>query len=141
MKKILLLFICFPFLIQAQSVSGTFSPSSDYTYAFLYKATPEGADYVNRGKLHFEIPMDETVTPGIYKIVYAIPPEENNFDFIYDGKESIDFDFNRESGVEFKTSEENKLWNSYLKSMDMVNQRANLPTLRARQSGACKISH
>ena len=125
MKKILLLLICFPFLIHAQSVSGTFSPSSDYTYAFLYKATPEGADYVNRGKLdslgHFEIPMDETVTPGIYKIVYAIPPEENNFDFIYDGKESIDFDFNRESGVEFKTSEENKLWNSYLKSMDMVN--------------------
>ena len=125
MKRLILTFIVLPFLSYSQSVSGTFSPSEDFTYAFLYKATPEGADYVNRGKLdslgHFEIPLNETVTPGIYKIVYAIPPEENNFDFIYDGKESVDFNFSYKNGVEFKSSDENKLWNSYLKSMDMVN--------------------
>ena len=32
------------------------------------------------------------------------------------------FNFSQEHGVEFTESEENKLWASYLKSMDMVNQ-------------------
>ena len=126
MKKLLVILFVLPFISLAQSVQGTFSPAEDYTYAFLYKATPEGANYVDRGKLdgagNFEIPLDSTVTPGIYKIVYAIPPEENNFDLIYDGKETVAFNFSNEKGVEFTMSEENKLWNSYLKSIDMVNQ-------------------
>lgn len=126
MKKLLIILFVLPFISLAQSVQGTFSPAEDYTYAFLYKATPEGANYVDRGKLdgagNFEIPLDSTVTPGIYKIVYAIPPEENNFDFIYDGKETIAFNFSNDNGVDFTMSEENKLWNSYLKSIDMVNQ-------------------
>jgi len=126
MKKLLIILLIFPFISFAQSVKGTFSPAEDYSYAFLYKATPEGANYVNRGKLdsigNFEIPLDSTVTPGIYKIVYAIPPEENNFDFIYDGKETVAFNFSYDKGVEFTTSEENKLWLSYLKSIEMVNQ-------------------
>ena len=126
MKKLLLVFLLLPLLTLAQSVKGTFSPAEDFSYAFLYKATPQGANYVNRGKLdslgRFKIPLDATVTPGIYKIVYAVPPEENNFDFIYDGKETVAFNFSIDKGVEFTESEENKLWNSYLKSMDMVNQ-------------------
>ncbi|MCT4630664.1 thioredoxin family protein [Winogradskyella sp.] len=126
MKKIIFSLLLLPCLAFSQSVKGTFSPAEDFSYAFLYQATPEGANYVNRGKLdsegHFEIPVDSTVTPGIYKIVYAIPPEENNFDFIYNGKETVAFNFSYEKGVEFTESEENKLWSSYLKSMDMVNQ-------------------
>ena len=126
MKKIFTLILILPFLSVAQSVKGNFAPAEDFTYAFLYKATPEGANYVNRGQLDsigdFEIQLDSTVAPGIYKIVYAIPPEENNFDFIYDGKETVAFNFSYDKGVEFTESEENKLWNSYLKSMDMVNQ-------------------
>ena len=126
MKKLIFAIIIIPFLGFSQSVKGTFSPVEDFSYAFLYQATPEGANYINRGKLDslgsFEIKLDSTVTAGIYKIVYAIPPEENNFDFIYDGKEMVAFNFSYEKGVEFTTSEENKLWNSYLKSMDMVNQ-------------------
>jgi thiol-disulfide isomerase/thioredoxin len=125
MKNLLIVLFVLPFLSFAQSVKGTFLPAEDYSYAFLYKATPEGANYVNRGKLDslggFEIPLDSTVTPGIYKIVYAIPPEENNFDFIYDGKETVAFNFSYDKGVEFTSSEENKLWKSYLKSMDVVN--------------------
>lgn len=126
MKNILFLLAFVPCIsFGQQTVKGTFAPAEDFTYAFLYKATPDGANYVNRGQLdslgQFEIPLDSTVTSGIYKIVYAIPPEENNFDFIYDGKESVAFTFNRETGVHFIESEENKLWNSYLKSMEMVN--------------------
>lgn len=126
MKKIACIIFLLPLITLAQSVKGTFSPVEDFSYAFLYQATPEGANYVNRGKLdkngHFEIPLDSTVTPGIYKIVYAIPPEENNFDFIYDGKETVEFNFSYDKGVEFTASEENKLWSSYLKSLGMVSQ-------------------
>ncbi|WP_458628445.1 TlpA family protein disulfide reductase [Winogradskyella sp. PC D3.3] len=126
MKKLLILLLILPLLSQAQSIKGTFSPAKDFSYAFLYQATPESANYVNKGQLdsdgNFEIQLDSTVTPGIYKIVYAIPPEENNFDFIYDGKESVAFNFSHEKGVEFKVSDENKLWKSYLKSIEMVNQ-------------------
>ncbi len=126
MKKLLVFVFALPTLVFAQSVKGTFSPAKDYSYAFLYKSSPNGADYINRGELdslgRFEIKLDSTVTAGIYKIVYAIPPEENNFDFIYDGKENVAFDFSIEKGVVFRESEENKLWDSYLKSIDMVNQ-------------------
>ncbi|WP_299115113.1 thioredoxin-like domain-containing protein [uncultured Winogradskyella sp.] len=126
MKKTVFILCILPLLTFSQSVKGTFSPAEDFSYAFLYQATPEGANYVNRGQLdregNFEIPLDSTVAPGIYKIVYAIPPEENNFDFIYDGKETVAFNFSYDKGVEFTESEENKLWNSYLHSMDMVNQ-------------------
>ncbi|WP_430467269.1 TlpA family protein disulfide reductase [Winogradskyella ouciana] len=126
MKKFTLLLFILPLLAFSQSVKGTFSPAEDFSFAYLYQATPEGANYINRGKLdsigNFEIPLDSTVAPGIYKIVYAIPPEENNFDFIYDGKETVAFNFSYDNGVEFTKSEENKLWNSYLNSMAMVNQ-------------------
>ncbi|RED44524.1 thioredoxin-like protein [Winogradskyella eximia] len=126
MKKNLIILFVIPLISFAQSVKGTFSPAEDFSYAFLYEATPESANYINRGKLdgdgNFEIQLDSTVKPGIYKIVYAVPPEENNFDFIYDGKETVAFNFSNENGVFFTESEENKLWNSYLKSMDMVNQ-------------------
>ena len=125
MKNIIFALFLLPLLGFSQSVKGNFSPAEEFSYAFLYEATPQGANYVDRGKLdsegNFEIAIDSTVAPGIYKIVYAIPPEENNFDFIYDGKETVAFNFSYEKGVEFTESEENKLWTSYLKSMDAVN--------------------
>ncbi|WP_417870884.1 TlpA family protein disulfide reductase [Winogradskyella sp.] len=126
MKKLVTFLFIFPLIAFGQSVKGTFYPAEDFTYAFLYEATPEGANYVSHGELNtdgqFEIKIDSSAAPGIYKIVYATPPEENNFDFIYDGKETVVFKFSQENGVEFTESEENKLWTSYLKSMDMVNQ-------------------
>lgn len=126
MKNLVIALLVLPLLAIGQSVKGTFSPAEDFTHAFLYEATPQGANYVNHGELNpegqFEIKMDSSAAPGIYKIVYAIPPEENNFDFIYDGKETVAFNFSQDKGVEFTESDENKLWASYLKSMDMVNQ-------------------
>ncbi|WP_426432106.1 TlpA family protein disulfide reductase [Winogradskyella sp. HB-48] len=126
MKRLLAFIFILPFFAIGQSVRGTFSPAEDFTHAFLYEATPEGANYVSHGELNnngqFEIKIDSSAAPGIYKIVYAIPPEENNFDFIYDGKETVAFNFSQDKGVEFTESDENKLWASYLKSMDMVNQ-------------------
>ncbi|MDB9755565.1 TlpA family protein disulfide reductase, partial [Winogradskyella sp.] len=67
MKKLITLLLVMPLLSFSQSVKGTFSPAEDFTYAFLYKASPDGADYVNRGQLdssgNFEIALDSTVTP------------------------------------------------------------------------------
>ena len=127
MKKLLLLIALSPSFIVAQhTINGIFSPAEEYTYAFLYQATPTGSDYINRAQLgddgRFSIPFDSTSTPGIYKIVYALPPEDNNFDFIYNGKESVTFSFSVNSGLEFTDSNENKLWASYIKSIEMVNR-------------------
>ena len=127
MKKLLFLIALIPSFIFAQhSIDGIFTPVEEYSYAFLYHATPTGSDYINRAQLgedgSFTIPFDSTSTPGIYKIVYALPPEDNNFDFIFNGKESVAFTFSLDNGLEFTSSNENKLWASYIKSMDMVNR-------------------
>lgn len=126
MKKIVYILSLISYLGFSQNtISGTFSPAEEFIYAFLYKAEPDGAVYIDKGKLdengYFSIALDSTYPSGIYKIVYAIPPEENNFDFIYNGKENIAFNFNLESGLEFTESQENKLWVSYTKSIEMVN--------------------
>ncbi|WP_299223054.1 thioredoxin-like domain-containing protein [uncultured Psychroserpens sp.] len=126
MKKYIILLALLPTFIFAQhTISGTFSPASDYTYAFLYHATPNGSNYVDRVEIeangNFKIPLDTSATAGIYKIVYALPPEDYNFDLIYNGKESIAFTFSEDKGLEFTDSNENKLWASYNKSMEMVN--------------------
>ncbi|MBT8246094.1 MAG: redoxin domain-containing protein [Winogradskyella sp.] len=127
MKKLFIFLLLFPLLLLSQQkINGTFSPAEDFTYAFLYKATPDGANYVNRAKLdslgNFSIALDENAKTGIYKIVYAIPPEENNFDLVFNGKEDVSFAFSMSDGVNFTESTENKLWASYLNSMDVVNQ-------------------
>lgn len=126
MKKLLSLFAFLPILLFSQhSVQGKFSPAEDFTYAILYKATPTSLDYMNRGKVEedgtFKIELDATITAGMYKIVYGIPQEDRNFDFIYDGKEDVILNFSLETGLEFKESVENKLWASYTKSMELVN--------------------
>jgi hypothetical protein len=103
-----------------------FSPVNEFTYAFLYHATPNGTNYLDRSKVKddgsFSIGLDSTATPGIYKIVYGLPLEANNFDFIYNGKEDVALTFDLDKGLEFTESNENKLWSSYTKSMELVNQ-------------------
>lgn len=126
MKNFFLFILLLPLTLSSQnSIHGVFSPVEDFTYAFLYHATPLGANYVDRAKLEsdgsFTIALDSTAKTGMYKIVYALPPEENNFDFIYDGKEDVSFTFNLENGIEFIVSNENKLWSSYIKSMELIN--------------------
>ncbi|WP_411766351.1 TlpA family protein disulfide reductase [Winogradskyella sp. A3E31] len=127
MKKLLILLICLPALGFAQhELKATFSPAEDFTYAFLYKMTPADPIFIANAKLDSlgtaSIALDSTATPGIYKVIYALPPEENNFDFIYNGKENVELSFDLQNGVEFLTSNENKLWASYLKSMDIINR-------------------
>ena len=51
----------------------------------------------------------------MYRIVYALPQEENNFDIIYNAKENIELSFDQEIGVNFIKSIENNLTSPLIK--------------------------
>ncbi|PNQ74600.1 hypothetical protein C1T31_00175 [Hanstruepera neustonica] len=126
MKKWLLIISILPqFLLAQHSIRGTFSPAEEFTYAFLYKNTPTGADYIDRAKLKsdgsFSIEMDENSESGIYRIVYATPPEDNNFNFFYDGKENVVLKYDLETGLTFISSNDNMLWDRYLSDISNIN--------------------
>lgn len=124
LKQIVALVFLFPTIIWGQrTIKGTFSPPEDYNIALLYKVTPTVSEYVTNSEIKdgkLELKLDSTVTKGVYRIVYAIPQEDYNFDVIYNGKENIELSFNSETGVEFKSSSENKLLASYTNSMSMI---------------------
>lgn len=127
MKKMMLLLAFVPTLLMAQhTIEGTFSPAKDFTYAFVYKSNPTGSIYMDRAKVdgngHFKIVLDSTNTAGIYKIVYGVPQQDHNFDLIYNGKEDVVLNFSLTEGLEFKESNENKLWASYTNSIEMINR-------------------
>ncbi|WP_298497507.1 TlpA disulfide reductase family protein [uncultured Algibacter sp.] len=127
MKRLFLITLLLPSLLLAQySIKGTFSPAKDYNFALLYKVNPTISDYVTNAAIgedgSFEFKLDSTNTKGTYRLVYAVPQEDYNFDIIYNGKEDIELTFNSETGVEFTKSIENKLLTSYTNSMSMVTQ-------------------
>ena len=126
MKNILYLFSVLPILAFSQhSIQGTFSPAGNFSYAMLYKATPTSLDYVERSKIapdgSFKIELPVETPAGVYKLVYGLPQEDYNFDLIYNAKEDVVLSFSEEEGLVFKTSNENMLWMSYTKSMELVN--------------------
>jgi len=107
------------------TIKGSFSPAEEFNYALLYKVTPNSNIYVNNaeikdGKFSFE--LDSTVTKGMYRLVYALPQEEYNFDIIYNAKEDIVLNFNQEVGVNYTKSVENMLINSYTSDMAAISQ-------------------
>jgi thiol-disulfide isomerase/thioredoxin len=129
-KRFLLLLVLLPvFMLGQHTIKGAFSPAKEYEWAILYKVTPTTSIYVQNKTMddsgNFTFVMDSTMTRGIYRIVYALPQEEYNFDLIYNGKEDIELTFHKADGVDYLVSKENQLFNSYMKSMDLVNQAIN----------------
>ncbi|ALJ05473.1 redoxin [Pseudalgibacter alginicilyticus] len=125
MKRLLFLAILFPGLLFAQhTIKGVFSPPEDYKFALLYKVNPTVSVYVKNAEVKkdgsFKFQLDSTNTKGIYRLVYAVPQEDYNFDIIYNGKEDIELTFNSETGVDFKKSVENRMLASYTSSMFKV---------------------
>jgi len=126
LKKLIFLFFILPTFVMAQStIKGTFSPAEEFNYALLYKVTPTANTYVSNaeiidGKFIFE--LDSTATKGMYRLVYALPQEEYNFDIIYDAKEDIILSFDQEVGVNYTQSVENMLVNSYTSDMAVIGQ-------------------
>jgi len=127
LKRLLLLTLLLPSTLLAQhTIKGIFSPPEDYNVALLYRVTPSISEYVANSEVKkdgsFEFKLDSTAIKGVYRLVYAIPQEDYNFDIIYNGKEDIELSFNSETGVKFLKSFENKLLASYTNSMSLVTQ-------------------
>lgn len=125
LKKISSLLLLLPLFTWAQhTVTGKFSPAKDFEIAILYKVTPTQLVYENHSQLdangNFSIAIKADAEKGMYKIVYAVPQEEYNFDLIYNN-EDINLDFNLDKGVTFLASEENKILQSYKKSMGLIS--------------------
>lgn len=127
MKRLLVIALLIPgFLLAQHSIKGIFTPAKSYNVLLLYKVTPTISEYVTNANIgeqgHFEIKLDSTLQKGVYRLVYAVPQEDYNFDVIFNGKEDIELSFNAETGVTYENSFENKLLTSYTNSMSMVTQ-------------------
>ena len=144
LKRLVLTFFLMPSLLMAQhTIKGIFSPAEDYSAVLLYKSTPTVSKYVASSEIKedgsFQFQLDSTITKGIYKIVYAIPQEDYNFDVIYNAKEDVELTFNAETGVTFQKSFENKLLTSYTNSMAMVTQTiSNYYSLQSKDTTALR---
>ncbi|MBT8288855.1 MAG: redoxin domain-containing protein [Flavobacteriaceae bacterium] len=126
-RKFLHLALLFPLLISGQqALNGTFLPPEEFDWVLVYKVSPTNSSYVGdakideNGKMTFV--LDSTQTKGMYRLVYAVPQEEYNFDIIYDGNENVEFTFHIDQGIEFESSIENKLMSSYTNSMSLISQ-------------------
>lgn len=127
LSRIVALLVLLPnFLLAQHTISGVFSPASNYKVVLLYKVTPTVSEYISNAEVQkdgsFQFYLDSAAASGMYRIVYAVPQEDYNFDIIFNGKEDILLSFNTETGADFKLSAENKLLKSYSHSMSAVTQ-------------------
>lgn len=127
LSKIVALLMLLPsFLLAQHTIKGVFSPAKDYEVVLLYKVTPTVSDYITNANVQkdgsFQFKLDASAPAGIYRVVYAVPQEDFNFDVIYNGKEDVTLTFNSETGISFKSSIENKLLASYTSSMSAITQ-------------------
>ncbi|RLD29297.1 MAG: TlpA family protein disulfide reductase [Bacteroidetes bacterium] len=126
-KKLVFVIMVLPTIVVAQhTIKGHFSPAKDYEWVVLYEVTPISSLFIANTEVndegYFEFQLDSTITKGMYKLVYALPQEENNFDIIYNAKEDVEFTFNNETGIEYKFSIENQIVSSYTNSMSLISQ-------------------
>ena len=123
MYKYLLYFsLIIPFFGSSQhQIKGVFSPASEFKVTMLYQLSAGNSTYVSYGSVNengeMQIDLDASIPTGLYKLVYALPQSDHNFEFIYNGSESVEFIFDAESGVEFTKSKENQFIHGYTKSI------------------------
>lgn len=126
MKHSLYLLIFFlPEVFFAQhAIQGEFTPKELYDIAILYEIKPQYLNYKTHAKFddngQFTISLDSTFAPSMYKLLYGLPQEKNNFDLIYNGKEDIELKFNADKGVQFIQSEENLILSTYTERMTKI---------------------
>lgn len=108
--------------VQSQhTVSGNFSPANSFRYIMVYHLSNNGIQYVTDtgikdGQCSFTLP--NSVSPGIYRLVYAVPQDEYFIDIIYNCEEDIKFNFDLESGLRIVSSEENSLYYNYFNDIE-----------------------
>ena len=93
-------------------LKGVFSPANEFKATMLYHLSEGNATYMSYGTVNpqgeMKIELDASAPSGIYKLVYALPQADHNFEFIYDANEDVVFNFNPDSGVTFINSKENQ---------------------------------
>ncbi|MFD0796198.1 TlpA family protein disulfide reductase [Maribacter chungangensis] len=107
------------------SISGNFTPSTDFKWLILYQLTPGSQRYVTDTAIkegYFKLELPENASVGMYRIVYAVPQDEFYIDVIYNGKEDIEFNFNLEEGIHVIASEENKTYYNYFSEINTVDK-------------------
>jgi len=127
MKKIVVTILTFIALkVGAQNtISGTFSPAEDYTWLIAYSLKPETQTYVADTAIKngvFTLNLPKNAEAGTYRLVYAVPQEEFNFDVVYNGKEDIVLVFDDVNGLSFTQSEENILMHTYLTTLAQIER-------------------
>lgn len=123
-KKLQIFIFLLPLVLSAQyELSGNFAPAKDFDFVIVYKVQADRLVYLINGKVdkdgNISLPLNEKAFPGVYQVVYELPEEENNFTFIFNGKENINFSFSREEGVRFLGGQ-NKIIEDYLMEMEGV---------------------
>ncbi|QLE00752.1 redoxin domain-containing protein [Galbibacter sp. BG1] len=118
MKKISILFLLIPLFTLAQfKISGTFNPKEKFSQVFLYQVTAKAPAYISYTSINkegaMEIPLEKDFKAGMYRLVFGVPQDEYYFDFIFNGKENISFEYVLTEGATFLTSEENLLLQEY----------------------------
>lgn len=116
-KYLLYLSLVSPLLAVAQhQIKDVFSPANAFKTTMLYHLSEGKTNYVAYGAVNpngeMQIELEASAPAGMYRLVYALPQSENNFEFIYSGTESVLFNFKNETGVEFTNSKENQLLQS-----------------------------
>lgn len=112
--------------VAQHSISGNFTPATDFKWLIAYQLTPGSQRYVadtavKEGYFNLELPAD--ASSGMYRLVYAVPQDEFYVDIIYNGKEEVEFNFNVEDGISFIASEENKTYSNYLSEITRLEQQ------------------
>jgi thiol-disulfide isomerase/thioredoxin len=127
MIKKLFFLLLFPVIaFSQQAMKGHFNPAEGYTFAILYRIAPDNVFYVADSNIAadgtFKITLPKDLKPGMHRIVYNVPQDQYFFDFIYNGKEDIEFNFSNKEGAIFLVSDENKLWTNYRKESGMFEK-------------------
>src|SRR5690606_26498038 len=130
MKNILKVLLLLPLFCSAQhTISGNFVPANTFTTVYLYQINPEAPNYLNyishtrldeNSKVSIELTAD--LTPGMYQLNFGIPRADYHFNFIYNGKEDIVFQYSQEDGVTYSQSEENIVYQEYLSKSQMTQE-------------------
>lgn len=123
MFKKLIFLLLFPIIaFSQQTLKGHFNPEEGYQFAILYRITPSNVFYVTDANIAkdgtFEVTLPADLKPGMHRLVYNLPQDLYFFDFIYNGKEPIEFNFSNDEGATYISSEENKIWSDYRKELN-----------------------
>ncbi|PCI34928.1 MAG: hypothetical protein COB60_05255 [Flavobacteriaceae bacterium] len=114
------------------TISGTFEPIANYSWVILYRITGAQQRYVANTELKegtFSIKMPENSIQGMYRLTYDL--NNNGYvDFIYNNKDvNLIFDpKNPGNSLKFISSDENKLFKSYL--TDITKNQNELDSLQ-----------